>query len=233
MTFLNNGITRGISWYQVYGGRQDYVNYYLNGREVTIELGDDKIPPENDLVNYWEYNKRSLIGYMEEMYTGFAGTVVDSLTGSPLRARIRIIGHDFDNSFVYTRNDDGSYYRLIQEGTYHVVFTATGYSPKLVYVTVEKGHLTTSDIKLGKGFDLTVYPNPFASYFYLDIPYPGYNLEILFIDMLGRAVKVESIPVKYSGRVIIPVEHLAAGHYIIHVMYNGESWNFPAFKLNP
>ncbi|HLO61260.1 MAG TPA: M14 family zinc carboxypeptidase [Bacteroidales bacterium] len=233
MTFLNNGITRGISWYQVYGGRQDYVNYYLNGREVTIELGDDKIPPENDLVKYWDYNKRSLLGYMEEMYTGFAGTVVDSLTGLPLRARVRIIEHDFDNSFVYTRNDDGSYYRLIQEGTYQVVYTATGYSPKIVNVSVENRHLTISDIKLGKGFGMTVYPNPFTSHFCLDIPYSGYNLDILFIDMLGRAVKIITIPVKYSGQVDIPVEHLAPGKYVIHVMYNGQSWNFPVLKLNP
>jgi hypothetical protein len=233
MSFLNNGITRGISWYQVFGGRQDYVNYYLNGREVTIELADDKIPPESELKNYWDYNKRSLIRYMEEMYTGFSGTVVDSLTGAPLRARIRIIDHDVDNSYVYSRSDDGSYFRMIQKGTYYVVFTATGYSPKLTYVSVPEKGLGAVDIKLGKGFGIDVYPNPFTSHFYLNIPYSGYNLDILFIDMQGKVVKIISLPVKYSGQVDVPVEHLASGQYILHVMYNGQSWNLPVIKLNP
>ncbi|MBA7590890.1 hypothetical protein ES708_33032 [subsurface metagenome] len=59
MTFLDNGITNGADWYMINGGRQDYVTYFLQGREVTIEL--DNLPfitPVNDLDNLWNYNYR-------------------------------------------------------------------------------------------------------------------------------------------------------------------------------
>ena len=40
MTKLDNGITDGYDWFEVHGGRQDYMTYYQGGREVTIELID-------------------------------------------------------------------------------------------------------------------------------------------------------------------------------------------------
>ena len=43
MNDLDNGVTRGDVWYQIYGGRQDFVTYELQGREVTIELDDQII----------------------------------------------------------------------------------------------------------------------------------------------------------------------------------------------
>ena len=38
MTDLDNGVTNGYAWYPVYGGRQDFTNYFLHAREVTLEL---------------------------------------------------------------------------------------------------------------------------------------------------------------------------------------------------
>jgi hypothetical protein len=57
MTNEDNGITRGYEWYKVHGGRQDYSNYYLNSREVTIEISETKMPGEADLQLYWSYNR--------------------------------------------------------------------------------------------------------------------------------------------------------------------------------
>ena len=45
MNYLDNGVTNGYYWYPVNGGRQDYVTYELQGREVTIELDSDYITP--------------------------------------------------------------------------------------------------------------------------------------------------------------------------------------------
>ncbi len=45
MTFLENGVTNGYDWYSINGGRQDFVTYELQGREVTIELDDAYITP--------------------------------------------------------------------------------------------------------------------------------------------------------------------------------------------
>ena len=47
--YLNDGITNGYDWYEVNGGRQDYMNYFRYCREFTLELSDDKTPDPNDL----------------------------------------------------------------------------------------------------------------------------------------------------------------------------------------
>jgi len=39
------GITNGAQWYITHGSRQDYATYYLGGREVTLELTDEKNAP--------------------------------------------------------------------------------------------------------------------------------------------------------------------------------------------
>ena len=81
MNTLNNGITNGYQWYPVHGGRQDYVNYFLHGREVTIELSYNKIPDETSLDDYWNYNRKSLLQYIGQVFTGVTGEVTDSVTG--------------------------------------------------------------------------------------------------------------------------------------------------------
>jgi hypothetical protein len=232
MTFRNNGITRGIDWYQVFGGRQDYLNYYLNGREVTIELSNNKIPAANQLENYWNYNRKSMIRYISKALTGFSGTVTDSASGNPLFSRIRIINHDriTDNSFVFSRGDNGNYFRLVGEGNYQVVFSATGHKYKIVNVAVSEGELTNIDMTLSTGFSITPFPNPFYDKFFFDIPYSGYTLEVTIMDLLGRKAKFIRLPVTTAGKQEIPTRGLAPGSYIIHVSYNQHTWQFKVIR---
>ena len=51
---LNNGITNGWDWYEVDGGRQDYMNYFRYCKEFTLELSNDKTPNPNDLPDLWK-----------------------------------------------------------------------------------------------------------------------------------------------------------------------------------
>ncbi len=146
MTAEEDGITNGFSWYPVYGGRQDYVNYFIRGREVTIELSNDKIPEENNLDNYWNYNYRSMLGFIEQVNTGISGIVRDSVSGLPVKAMISIPGHDKDNSQVYSDSIQGIYFRLLQEGDYVIESSAAGYTTKQIAVKVEKGQLTRANI---------------------------------------------------------------------------------------
>ncbi|MBM3436185.1 MAG: hypothetical protein FJY07_08245, partial [Bacteroidetes bacterium] len=44
---MDNGITNGYAWYTLAGGRQDFMNYFHQCREVTVELSFVKILPEN------------------------------------------------------------------------------------------------------------------------------------------------------------------------------------------
>ncbi|TVR74542.1 MAG: hypothetical protein EA408_02190 [Marinilabiliales bacterium] len=126
MTLLG-GVTHGAGWYKINGGRQDFVTYYTGGREVTMEISDTKHPLPGRLPDYWEYNWRSLLGYMEQAMFGLRGRVTDAATGEPVAARIEIPGHDRDSSHVYSCDSTGWYFRLAVEGSYDIVFSAEGY----------------------------------------------------------------------------------------------------------
>lgn len=125
-----NGITHGYSWYPTHGSRQDYMNYFHNCREVTIEQSDTKLIPESQLDAHWTYNKRSLINYMKQMYYGVQGMITDSITGEPLVAKVEILDHDELNTFVFSKEGLGNYHRLIKAGTYDFKFSAEGYITK-------------------------------------------------------------------------------------------------------
>jgi hypothetical protein len=219
MTAEDNGITNGFSWYVVYGGRQDYVNYFIHGREVTIELSTDKIPDENNLDKYWTYNYRSLLQYIEQVHTGISGIISDSITGLPVKAMITIPGHDEDNSQVYSDSTRGYFCRLTPEGDYVFDISAIGYESKRIPVKIEKGHVTRANIKLSNQSQFLIYPNPFSDVLRIYISEPGKKLELQFTDITGRKTLYTSGTVTTAGRQDIPVTGLAPGMYIVEVTY--------------
>jgi hypothetical protein len=129
-TGMDNGVTHGGDWYVVAGGRQDYMNYWHHCREITFEISDTKLLSTDLLPSYWDYNKKSLLNLLDNMYSGFLGRVTNSL-GEPLLAKITILNHDKDSSEVYTNPNTGDYYRPIEPGTYSIKYSATGY-PDLI-----------------------------------------------------------------------------------------------------
>jgi len=130
MNGYNDGITNGYAWYSISGGRQDYMNYFQHCREVTIELSDIKTLPESQLDAHWTYNKRSLINYIKQANFGVRGMVLDSLTHEPLYAKVEVLGHEMDESHVFSREGQGNFHRLLKAGTYDIKFSADGYFPK-------------------------------------------------------------------------------------------------------
>jgi hypothetical protein len=219
MSAEDRGITNGYSWYVVYGGRQDYVNYFAHGREVTIELSNDKIPGENILDNYWSYNYRSLLQYIGQAFTGLSGIISDSLTGLPVKAMISIPGHDRDNSQVYSDSLDGYYCRLAGQGNYVFDISAFGYISKQIPVKIEKGRLTHSNIKLSRRVQFLIYPNPFSDVIRIDISEPGKNLELQFTDLSGRKVRRITKTISAAGIQEIQTDGLAPGMYIVETTY--------------
>ncbi len=136
MNQFNNGITNGYAWYEISGGRQDYMNYYRYCREVTVEISATKLLPENQLIAHWNYNYRSFLNYIEQSKYGLSGLVTDSLSGEPLNAKIFISAFDKDSSQVYTDPQVGDYHRLLKGGTYTITYSAAGYFPKTFTVQV-------------------------------------------------------------------------------------------------
>jgi hypothetical protein len=146
--YLNDGITNGHDWYEVNGGRQDYMNYFRNCREITLELSDDKTPNPNDLPYLWDANYPSLLNYMEQSLFGLRGIVKDSITGEPLNAKVEIYNHDVDSSHVYSHLPIGNYHRYLYQGNYNITFSKNGYYPKTINTTVLNNNITIENIEL-------------------------------------------------------------------------------------
>ena len=123
----DTGYIEGGDWYVVRGSRQDYMLYFKNCREFTVELSNTKLLDAEELPAHWNYTYRSFLRYIEEATYGIRGIITDSCTGKPVRAKVEITGHDTDNSFVYSSPLLGDYYRPIYSGTYNVTYSAPGY----------------------------------------------------------------------------------------------------------
>ncbi|MFA4839520.1 MAG: M14 family zinc carboxypeptidase [Candidatus Neomarinimicrobiota bacterium] len=147
---FDDGITNGYCWYPVHGGRQDFMTYFQNGREVTIEISDIKMPAASTLDYYWEANVCSLIHFLENAQSGIHGIVTDPF-GTPFNATITLIGHDADNSEVVTDPDLGDYYRLCSPGTYRMKIVSDGFlAAEIDSVVVTTNGSTIQNIRLKK-----------------------------------------------------------------------------------
>jgi hypothetical protein len=170
MDFLDNGVTNGYRWYPVFGGRQDYVTYELQGRELTIELDDDYITPAYELNELWESNRRSLLDYIESALYGIHGYVYDLKTGRSVPAKINISGHDKDNSHVYADTLTGRFVRPIEPEVWDLTFTAEGYRDTTLH-DISVIHWQTTNLNVEMTPDVNpvdttdngqpiLYPNP-------------------------------------------------------------------------
>lgn len=150
MTDRDNGITNGADWYMIYGSRQDYMNYYQQCRELTVECSTTKCPPASDLPMYWNYNRNSIYAFLNQVLFGIHGTVKDAVTQEPLQASVKIINHDSDYSMVESQLPDGCFYRPIKAGIYTIEVSAEGYVTKCEDVVVTDNEKSIVEIQLNK-----------------------------------------------------------------------------------
>lgn len=117
------GITNGAQWYSVTGGMQDW-NYIKAGVfELTLELGCDKFPKEEELEKYWSDNRPALIEYIEQVHFGIHGFVRSSI-GTPVAGAMITI--DGNNHAVYSALY-GDYWRLTLPGKHNITVIADGW----------------------------------------------------------------------------------------------------------
>ncbi len=143
---FDNGITNGFAWYRITGGRQDYMNYFQHCREITIELSDEFFPLSPHI--YWAYNRDALIGLITEAFTGICG-VVQCSENCPVQAKIEIPERDYDNSFVFSEQQTGKFFRLLLPGTYNIKFSSAYHYTEIIEdVNVDSGLLTVVNVFL-------------------------------------------------------------------------------------
>ncbi len=147
MTYLNNGITNGYDWYTITGSRQDNANAFHNLKEFTLEISDVKTLPGGQLRNHWDWNYRSFLNFIEQGLYGIHGTVTDSETGQPVNCEIVIEGHDTNGSQAVA-DQYGYYARPIKAGTYDVTYTALGYEPVTIPITIADKETIIQNVQL-------------------------------------------------------------------------------------
>ncbi|MCK9399584.1 MAG: T9SS type A sorting domain-containing protein [Bacteroidales bacterium] len=199
MSGFNDGITNGYAWYSISGGRQDYMTYFHQGREFTLEISNNKLLEHELLPALWDYNYRSLLNYMEQSTFGLRGTVRDSVTGMPIKAEIYVLLHEKDSSWVYTSFPNGNYHRLLFAGNYTVRFSAQGYLTEVRNnVSVANRQATILNVELVPegvgGIDnnqiskmIRIYPNPLhgdVMYFESDVLVN----QIAVYDLAGKEI---------------------------------------------
>ena len=151
-TYMDNGITNGFTLYPAIGTKIDWSNYYMHCREVQIELSNTKMLPETQLDNFWDYNYKSFLNYIEQVLYGIRGTVIDGVTREGIRAKVFVEDHDSnaDSSFVYSDSSGrhGNYYRPIHAGAYDVTFSCEWYQPITIEdVVVRNNEATIVDVE--------------------------------------------------------------------------------------
>ena len=224
MTEENNGVTEGGDWYVITGSMQDYHNWYLGTRHVTIEVCEDKVLSSNLLPNYWSYAQHSFLNFIAEADNGIHGTVTDSLTGEPLQALIYIANHDFDHSYVETTLPHGDYHRPIKAGLYTVTYSAEGYLPKTIITAVSDGEKLVQNVQLSQPVGIAehertmvVYPNPAHDFLTVELA-DGTEIDnITLYDIQGRLVGRDNYSPLPSGIFKLDVRNLPAGTYILHI----------------
>ena len=228
MTFMNNGVTNGYAWYSINGGRQDFVTYELHGREVTIELDDEYITPASRLNSLWQYNRRSLIGYLENALWGIHGYISDLSNGDPVPARIFIPAHDKDSSHIYSDSLRGSFIRYLSPGSWDMEFSASGYvNAYMDNVIVTEGNKTEINIIMVPFVnpndtvdtpELILYPNPAKEFLKAVLPESLFGkVNVKIYNTLGEKLTdypenaMEDIPL------YIDLKNLASGVYLLVV----------------
>ncbi|XP_032367240.1 carboxypeptidase Z isoform X1 [Etheostoma spectabile] len=120
----HKGTINGAQWSSLAGGMQDFNYLHTNCFEVTVELGCDKFPSEEELFLGWHENQEALITFMEAAHLGIKGVVKDKEGNAVKGARISVrrIQHDV------TTAENGEYWRLLTPGIYVVSASAPGYA---------------------------------------------------------------------------------------------------------
>ena len=118
----------GFDWYQTTGGLQDFTFGTSGALAWTIETLE---PSGSSAIDQICYNNRdALMNVCARAAWGITGIVRDSLNNAPLYARVEFANPDRID--IYTDPTLGDFHKMIEQGTYDVILSTNGYTPKTI-----------------------------------------------------------------------------------------------------
>lgn len=234
MTDFENGIVNGYRWYRITGGQQDYVNYFLHSREITVELSKSDMPDSVTLARFWEYNREPLLHFLEQSLYSFNGRVTNKNNGIPLKARIELTGHDQDNSWVLS-NETGHFARFVYPGQYSVNVSSPGYIPASGQIVTNHQEALMADFQLEPvGNPVAVYPNPFQyelNFVFTDSLLSS-EIRVSLTDLNGRTIFIKELKnfTGYNFRLEFP--EFPDGIYLLKIAAGNINENFRLLKMD-
>ena len=232
-TDIDNGVTNGHYWYEINGGRQDYMNYFHQSREVTLEISNTKLLPASQLLNFWDYNYHSFLNYLEQAQYGVQGIVSDTVTGAPLAAMVFISLHDKDSSMVFSKMPSGFYSRLLHEGNYNLTFSSPGYFTKTITgVSISNYSTNHLDVQLKPvtfGLNKKVvntsllFPNPAKNRVRIQLPDEINDIHYLeIVSSAGKQLIYRNLSDHQADQYAeVDISGLPAGLYFVRINTSG------------
>ncbi|KAM6909005.1 carboxypeptidase Z-like [Xenentodon cancila] len=124
VTDSEKGVINGAEWSSITGSMQDFNYLHTNCFEVTVELGCDKFPPEEELFLSWHDNQEALIAFLEAVHQGIKGIVKDEEGNGIKGAQIAVRGIRHS----VTSAENGDYWRIVTPGIHIVTASAPGFA---------------------------------------------------------------------------------------------------------
>ena len=126
-------ITNGAAWYITYGDTNDWSYGVRGGHDYTLEISDEKAPPESELPDYLDWHTQPSIDFMVDgATTGIVGFVTGP-DGEPVEATLR---PGAGAQAFYSDPETGGFARPVGAGTIELLVEAAGYGPATVSVAV-------------------------------------------------------------------------------------------------
>lgn len=139
---FKDGVVNGYRWYHVDGGMQDWSYYWYNDLQVTIELSDHKWPEYDQIPNFYEDNRESLIQYLRRVHqgAGFHFPETPDAKGKVEITKMKFWPQDKEMSLGSYPFADGEFYKVLPAGRYqfkvirengptHSFIMAVGFNP--------------------------------------------------------------------------------------------------------
>ncbi|XP_072483774.1 carboxypeptidase M-like [Notamacropus eugenii] len=149
-----DGITNGYLWYPLKGGMQDYNYIWAQCFEITLEVSCCKYPPEENLPDFWNKKRDSLISFMKQVHLGIKGQVFD-VNKNPI-PNVIVEAKGRNHICPFRTNKFGEYYLLLLPGSYTINATVPGHKTILKQVTIPENTQNFSALRVDFHFPFQV-----------------------------------------------------------------------------